>query len=495
MKLSISDERPPLQQLAEEWPELLGEVLGWSDATSLGRLAQSTQWLSRAVTATHGAWDRALQREGSLHGAGLGLPERFTARAKLRAALEALRKLRTEADQLRSELVDDAGAEKQAKETAMQALRLWSAGHVESYGKPGEWAKKAPRSKIGAGARGGQEGEASTRIIEKMLLREERSGVQLTPVLVLALDPALALATHRAAARGSPTPPDPQEGPKLQSRVLKAVQMLLSTCAARLPPEQRTSAQRVLTASPSAGLVSVRADLEALWTHPQLVAARTRLRQELSIQGRSRMENQLQLMGLEWLMSPTRWSELSAPGYSVTHEDLAVLPANPSGIRDFTYISRGMRVRTLDLTCLLLKCKRSKIIGRFDDADLMVVLLDIGQALPSRSFHDPAFGLFEHLKLAEALAGSRWFRKKQLMLFANTDGVAEALESAGLVGSDETKKLKFVRNRLTAVSRTHGQLGRKDIHICTPAIESSFVEIVAKKLSDLMLARNVEKGF
>ena len=105
--LTQSDERPLFQQLAEERPELLGQVLMISDVQALGRLCQTASWLGRVVGQSDEAWEAALARQGYLTTANLGLPSCWNAQQKLKAVHTTLARLQEEKKQLEKELDAD----------------------------------------------------------------------------------------------------------------------------------------------------------------------------------------------------------------------------------------------------------------------------------------------------------------------------------------------------------------------------------------------------
>ncbi len=166
---------------------------------------------------------------------------------------------------------------------------------------------------------------------------------------------------------------------------------------------------------------------------------------------------------------------------------------NAWGVREALVVHKSFRLRLVDPSANLLRCRRSKIVPMFDDCEMVVFGFDLGQALPGRLPPDETFGLFEQLKLCEALAASRWFRKTLVALLVNTAGLDACLESA--FHSADPKNAKFVKTRLRVISRQPQQLSPVNMYLTNAGPDSKLVESIVRTLADLYLSRNIQKGF
>jgi hypothetical protein len=333
------------------------------------------------------------------------------------------------------------------------------------------------------------------------MLEADKSGHAVAKVMVLGTDPellhALALQAVRYAPQGvvSIGPSPAAAADEIRARVLRVVQAVIRAARDRLPRGAATTAAAAvlgcgrgeaafLAAAPSIALLMAEERMREA-----LVAHRAALHSDL----RKHLGALLELRAAERMLAPPRWAALAAANYAPSPEDVAVTAGNASGVREALVAHKSFRMRLVDPSCLMLRCRRSKLAPMFEDCEMVVYALDLGQALPARPPPDDTFGLFEQLKLFEALSGSRWFRKTLVALLVNTAGLDACLESA--FQSADPKNAKFIKTRLKAISRQPQQLSPLNMYLTNPGLESKLVENIVRTLADLYLSRNVQKGF
>lgn len=481
-----------LQSLLDEHAEVVSRVLSFLELADVLRLAMTCRRARRLAEDDAAVWARALRQQPALAPA-LRLPSCFLPRAAVRLALAELAALRAERAALAA-LLHPPPLAHLARDLFDFVRRSREPLH-DPASNPFLLRDPSRKTKDASS----QEDKAIAR-----MLQASKTATTGSKVLVLGTDPALLSAIALQAVEYRPqggAQPSASEISEqrvlLQCTVLRVVQGVAGEVVERLGRDAMRVARAALAAPPTEeGFASVAPTLQLLWNDEKMRDAATAQRERLHRTSLKRNLSTLMLVSaVDRLLSPERWPQVSSRTYVPTAADMALVSSgSQGGIRESLIVSKGFRVRLLDASALLLNCKRSKIVGMFEDIDLIVFAFDLGQRLPGRLPPDESFGTFEQLKLFEALATSRWFKKTLVMVLANVAGLEACVESV-YADQDTAKHTKFLRSRLKVISRNPQQLSLANIRLVNPAQDSKLIDGIIRTISDLFLSRNVQKGF
>ncbi len=500
MPAAAASDLSAIQDLTDERPDIMGRVLGLLNVFDIYRYGMTCKSLARFVQRDGGIWSSALEQEATLE-EYLRLPQCFSAKQKLEIAVAELGTAMREARLIReSEKRLQAAPPASA---ALDALRQFVARTREPLHEPSSNPFMKPAKTRGVGIGGGAsrgEQDQENKAINKML-DSEKNQHNISKVVVIGTDPellmALSLQAVRFAPQGGAPPPASlvaQQRRDIRARIVRVVQTVAQEARERVGRAAAPLLQQVLAAARTEeGFAATAGAVHALWQDERIREAVAARRAALHGSLRKNLGAELELRAVERLMGPARWTHVASASYVPSPEDVATAAGSAAGVREAMVVSKGFRIRLVDPSCLMLSCKRSKLVPQFDDCELVVFALDLGQALPSRPPPDESFGLYEQLKMCEALSSSRWFRKTLVAVLANTAGLDNCLET--VFQSTDAKNAKFVKARLLAMSRQPQQLNPLNIHLTSPAPDSKLVEAIVRTVADLYLSRNVQKGF
>lgn len=329
------------------------------------------------------------------------------------------------------------------------------------------------------------EGSAESKAIEKQLTRSKRE--QCYDVLVIGLDPLLLFAWRCATLQSNggdaPAPEPAHHRAEIMATVMRASHALAAMHVVRM-----SAAQRVLKMpATEAGFEQAKPYLPELWKHGNEAVA------QLGLNLRANYGRILRLLAVKRLLTGPRWSALAAgAAYIPSLTDVATTCGNVAATQSFPVSTHGFKMRIIDATANLMSCKRSRVLAHLGPVEMVVFFLDMGQDLPSRPLRDAKWGLFEQLKLAEALCNSAWFRKTCASLVLNVSGVNEL--APFVTASDQAKAMRFLRERARVISRTPANLVMGNI-VLSSNEDTKLSELLPSALADLFLARNVQSGF
>jgi hypothetical protein len=477
-----------LRLLLDERSDVVGLVLSFMTLVDVLRFGMTCKRAFHLVQDDTGVWERALEEMPGLTEL-LRLPDCFWPRKKLQLAVGELQKLRKEADSFRAELERQ---EKDGTAQLMQGISDFIAQAKEPLHESNNPFHKENKTKR----------SQEDKNISKML--QSAGKIAHTKVLLIGTDPTVLLSIAQQAVEFRPQggpPPDAsvvaEQRAKVHKSVLALVQKVAAEAIDRLGPNSAKFARAVLNVPLTEdGFASVASSVQALWNDERMREAsatlcdtthRTSLKRNLC--------RLMEHMAVERLLGPERWPHVSASNYVPTQVDMVMTAEGNNGaIQESQIVSKGFRIRLLDASTLLLNCKRSKLVPMLDDVELVVFACDMCPKLPGRSTPDESFGAFEQLKLFEALASSRWFKKTLIAFIGNVAGLEKCVESA-FQSPDTARHIKFLRSRIKVISRSPQQLSLLNIRLVAPTPDSKLIEFIIRTIADLFLSRNVQKGF
>lgn len=352
-----------------------------------------------------------------------------------------------------------------------------------------------PKRKITLGGKGNsnKEEDAINAAIEKQLAKDKQheSSNNNVSVFLIGLDPALTFQFWLQAAhqmvKGDSTTCAREE---IWALILRESQALVRGSIRMLGGPKLAAAERILAAPLTAeGFLSVTSDIPAAWTEHAT--------KFLSILSRDLQRQHGRILGVlaaQHLVTSSRWKDVQNTSYQPTAMDGAVAGGSMYGARTFQITNRNMRIRLIDPTANFLLCKRSRVLRAITDEkgalnlDMVVCTLDVVTQAPTQVIKNPAWGLFEQMKLLELLLNSGYFRGITITILANTDGV----EAFQLQNSQQD--LLFVRERLRVITRTPATLLLSNITLTTPN-DPKLCDQLLTSLNDLFLTRNIQRGF
>ncbi len=489
----------------DEHTELVLLILSFSSFKESIRFSQTCRRASRLVQDDERVWERGLKEQPNLVST-LRLPECFSARRKIELAGKELQMLQAEKSKLEKDFLASSGAGPEQRFIKELFDFVRKSKEPLHDGSSNPYLKDSKKSK---------QGSHDDKAISKMLLQSSKISTG-SKVLLLSSDPqlltALALQATDYRPQGGYNAATERDVESMRSMVRLSVLRTVQVVAREADPERlgRESsrvARAVLAATCNdEGFAEVGASLPLLWSDERMRQAAVARRERMQrTSARRSLAQQMEEAAVERLLGPDRWPDVISEDYKPTPKDTAIIAVR-GGLRESVIVSKGFRVRLLDASALLLTCKRSKIVSMFDDMELVVLGLDVGPRLPGRLATDESFGLFEQMKLYEALVSSKWFKKTLTTLLVNVEGIEEALQSVQQQQTasggteqqhqqDTARSLKFLKTRLKVISRNPQQLSVMNIRFVQPSKDQKLIEPIIRTIADLFLARNVQKGF
>lgn len=328
--------------------------------------------------------------------------------------------------------------------------------------------------------------------IDKMIDKEKKSNAQTTSgVMLLSLDPILSFEFHHQCSKSlvatTTTSETVNARDEIWRKILRVTQNVVMAKRMTGPIVQRI----VSAAGEEGSFLRVANDVLEVWQEGTAVEE---WKKNLGRDLRKNAGELHEVLAIERMVKQ-RWKDVSSSVFIPTAADVYLTTGNARAMREGVIQSKGLRIKVMDPTPLMLKCKRSKLIPMFEQSvELITFILDVGQELPERVIYDETWSLYEQVKMAEAFCNNKWFRKTLLAVHANVTG-AESLVSTMIPNTAPTKALRFIKERLRAISRTPTNLPLANIHLYTPQDNSKLTDVIVRAIADLYLSRNVQKGF